>query len=307
MNKKGETVPNTRAPKYEPLCDYHSRYYNGEWHRTFDFHYIDPGLTDKGESDVAFYVTKYLLKPSKYVRRLQQALKLNLEPDEYERVWSLLKPRALVSKGWGLGSFESDPENNRKTLPNTKISDHIRKGIDHAKKLYPYPVFINPLTGQSFPLSPYYRKKYMTVMDAMDWYYLYTQDGSAYDNFHFSNEIDPDQVKRKEAKFNKVRNLIEYREERDILSPFHYEKVSDDDLDLIDISLDFDSLCSCQPLDCNYPEDTGPDSLDDALYNEFDFEFHAGCDPISLDILPAKEYRVDPALAVVNEWLLRLC
>lgn len=60
----------------------------GELKSTFDFHYVNPSSTREASMDVAFYVTKYMMKPSEKAVRLQRALKLNLPEDEYEDVGS---------------------------------------------------------------------------------------------------------------------------------------------------------------------------------------------------------------------------
>ena len=100
-NKNGEIVSNTRSPKYEPLFHFHSKYVGGKLYKNFDFHYVTPHTSEHGSDDVAFYATKYLLKPSDKERRLQQALRLNLSKDEYEEVWKTVKSKVLCSKFFG--------------------------------------------------------------------------------------------------------------------------------------------------------------------------------------------------------------
>lgn len=158
-------VGSRRSPIYLPLCDYlvTSR------GRTYDLHYINPHSTTDGEADVAFYVSKYLLKYSKYVENLHSALKLNLDPDEFRDIWNKLKPKCVCSKSWG------NPK-------SPQVKDHIRKGIDFSvqDRELPYPIFINPISGQHFPLSPYYKKYFMTLSDAHSFYYKMRDDNSSY-------------------------------------------------------------------------------------------------------------------------------
>ena len=68
----------TRSPVYRPLCTYTRRWIRGELKTNYDLHYLNPRSSQNGVSDVAFYVSKYMLKRSDREKRLQQALKLNL-------------------------------------------------------------------------------------------------------------------------------------------------------------------------------------------------------------------------------------
>lgn len=172
-------IGSNRNPTYVPLCEYVSNFKG----RTYDFHYINSASTVQGESDVAFYVTKYILKSDQWLDRLKSALKLNLSPDDFNDVWSLLKPRCNISKGFGLGD---------------NVKSHIRQGIDLAiSSNNPFPYFINTVSGKTFPLSPYYRKRYITYDDALKFYNM--RDSNTKDdikdsiddvkkNWQFSNE-----------------------------------------------------------------------------------------------------------------------
>lgn len=150
-------VGTIRKPIYKPLC----KYINTSRGRTFDFHYINPASTEAGEQDVSFYVTKYLLKSNDYVDRLKSALKLNSSTEEeFIDNWKLFKPRCAISKDWG----------NSKS-PN--VRKYIRKciNVSLSDRSLPYPIFINPISGQEFPMSPFYRKKFLTISDAHTFFY----------------------------------------------------------------------------------------------------------------------------------------
>ena len=141
-----------KKPLYKSLCQLVITPYG----RTYDFHYVNPSLTLHGEADVAFYVTKYVLKADDWVDRLKSALKLNLSPDDFQDVWKLLKPRVCISKGFG--DYESKD-----------VQSHIAKGIVLAildKATYPY--FINPVTGNTFPLARTYQKRFLGVDDKIE-------------------------------------------------------------------------------------------------------------------------------------------
>ena len=57
-----------------------TKFVGGIRYSNFDCHYVVPHATEAGASDVAFYVSKYVLKVSANEVRLQQALRLNLSP-----------------------------------------------------------------------------------------------------------------------------------------------------------------------------------------------------------------------------------
>lgn len=246
IDENGKSVPDTFNPEYKPLCTFvRRRRANGKLSTTFDFHYIDPTLTDSSgvihdESDVAFYVTKYTLKASKYVDRLKSALKLNLSPEDFNKAWTVLRPKALVSKKWG------NPD-------SPLVKKHVRKGIDFALEDpdLPYPVFFNPTTGQSFPLAPFYKRKMYTVSDALTMFYKAKEDYGTHDAFKtFQNPEDikdPVQFyKSKIAAFDKVKEAINNRYEDEEYQFYQLDEHSQDfssDGALIDDFLDFDSLC----------------------------------------------------------------
>lgn len=91
----------TRAPIWKPLFTYHQKYRHGKLYRNFDLHYVVPHSTEHGSDDVAFYCSKYLLKPCERENRLQKALKLNLEPSDYNDTWKIVRSRFFCSKGFG--------------------------------------------------------------------------------------------------------------------------------------------------------------------------------------------------------------
>lgn len=133
-------------PRYESLCTYVCKYIRGKWRSNYDLHYVNPNFSDKGVADVGFYVLKYMLKPSYRTVRLQRALRLNLDPDEYESIWSEVKPRFFKSHDFGLATEPS-------------IIGYLRDSIEATKHRYDFPVFVNPINGSTMPLSRFYKSK----------------------------------------------------------------------------------------------------------------------------------------------------
>lgn len=150
--KNGVPIPNTRKPVYEPLFQYKEKYVGGKLYKNFDLHYVTPHTTESGSDDVAFYVTKYLLKPSNKEIRLQQALRLNLSKFEYEEVWSVVKSRCLCSKAFGDATFEQ--------------MEHVVNGIERSQYDSTGLKFFNA-DGTSQPLASFY-KKYVLPRHALN-------------------------------------------------------------------------------------------------------------------------------------------
>lgn len=197
-------IGSTRKPVYVPLCTYVRKVRYGALSYNYDLHFMDSRLTDAGNTDVAFYVTKYMFKPSDRETRLQQALKLNLvtydsdgNPDftEYNDVWKVVRPRMVCSPNLGLNS--------------SAAFDYVRGCIDRSKETDIYPKFFNPTTGQSFPLSRYYyRKNVYTVDDATHFYFV---------NPKSLNDVCPDeksltQIHSSFAKYSKQLDTVNSRE-----------------------------------------------------------------------------------------------
>lgn len=141
----------TRNPDWRPLCTFKRKWSHGRLYQNYDFHYVVPHSTENGESDVAFYVSKYLFKASDRETRLQRALRLNLDPVEYERVWEIVRSRACFSKGFG-------------AFTDKEVS-FVRAAIN-ASQDEPDGFKIRFNNGWSAPLPRYYRK-YVTADNAI--------------------------------------------------------------------------------------------------------------------------------------------
>lgn len=143
----------SRYAEYKQCCTYIRRFVRGKLRSTYDLHYVNPVLSDGQEADVAFYVSKYMIKESEQLKRLQRGLKLNLEEDEYKDTWKMVKPRWFASPGFGLNA-EFIRLNEYK--PSKRVIDYLRNCIEYSKKEFDSPKFINPIDGKTFPLSRYY-------------------------------------------------------------------------------------------------------------------------------------------------------
>lgn len=138
----------TRTPIWKPLCNYVRR--GGKYN--YDLHWLDPTSSKDGLDGVSFYVTKYVLKYDEWVDKFKSKLFFSLSDDDFKVAYDLFKPRCLFSKGFG---SSDDP----------KVRHHIYNGIDFSladsKALFPY--YISVQNGSTYPLCPYYRKKFLDV------------------------------------------------------------------------------------------------------------------------------------------------
>lgn len=132
-----------RNPIWKPLFTYAQKWRHGKLYRNFDLHYVVPHSTEHGSDDVAFYCSKYLLKPCGKEVKLQQALKLNLDPLDYEDVWKIVRSRSFASLGFG---GYTDKEIAYITACIDKSADDI-DGLKYFAS-----------DGSTQPLATYYRK-----------------------------------------------------------------------------------------------------------------------------------------------------
>lgn len=182
----------TRSPVYRPLCTYYRKFIGGKLSATYDCHYALPSATDAGLSSVAFYVCKYMLKPSTKEIRLQQALRLNLSVDEYEAIWKIVRSRYLASKHFGL---------------NDSAVIHLRKSVSFSLAHgFEYPCFINPDSGQTFPLSRYYRSKgdIYHFSDALRFYEISHANMARLDSINDPEHFTVDQFQKKIHEYEKI-------------------------------------------------------------------------------------------------------
>lgn len=147
----------TRKPVYKPLCRYYRKYVNGRPSFNFDLHYVSPSTKDGSQDDVAFYVSKYIMKASKREEALQRALRMNLEPEDYFHYWPIVKSKSFRSVGFGRNPVMTE---NRELVTSDAIVKHIRNCVQRSKGVdSPFAMFYLTSTGQTFPLCRYYRNR----------------------------------------------------------------------------------------------------------------------------------------------------
>lgn len=212
LNEWRRNYGSNRNPDYRPLCTFIRKWQSGQIKSTFDFHYVNTS-PDKGTSDdVSFYITKYLFKPSDKLAKLQQALKLNLHPIDYDQVWKIVRPRLFSSLNFGYGAY--DYQNKKKgfsrwvfinSLPSFKI---LRGMVDRSiSSGAEFPQFFDLDTGKSLPLSFYYQENpyLFTVIDKS--IFLTRLDNS--DNIVIPEDRHVSELLQSEYNLLKYRSLLE--------------------------------------------------------------------------------------------------
>lgn len=141
-------IGTNRKPVYEPLFTDVCRHTRYGLKRPFSCEYVKQ--TD--ETNVSFYVTKYLLKYDTWLEKVRFGLYKRLDIEEYKRVWKLLKPICEYSNYFGI---------------TDKTAEHIRFGIDHSVD---HPLYINS-KGNVQPLCKYYWNKFGRIEDKVRFYF----------------------------------------------------------------------------------------------------------------------------------------
>lgn len=143
-------VGTRKDPVYEPAFTYARKFRFGRVYTNFDLHWVDPSLTPStGTSNVAFYVSKYIMKGSERDVRRQRFLKLNLSPDEYESVWRVIRCRMTCSKGLGIDArCETIEREVVEHLPADVYADSLTRYLNDCDDL-PDPEAIRRLADRS--------------------------------------------------------------------------------------------------------------------------------------------------------------
>lgn len=156
-----------RVPDYRPLCEFKCTARG----RNYDFHYVNPASTTNGVSDVSYYVTKYITKSNDYVDRLKSALYYNTpDTDTFTELWNLIRPRMLISKGFGLSST---PDKSVNPFIKDYIKSCLSESLQDNNALFPR--YRDIVSGNTYPLSPYYRSRFLTLEQQYDFFYRRTK------------------------------------------------------------------------------------------------------------------------------------
>lgn len=190
-------IGSNRSPIYEPLFTFRSIVRYGKVFSNFDLHFVRPSLGTLTSDSVAFYVMKYILKSSSHERKLQQALRLNLEPSEYLDIWNKVKSRSQSSLRFGYGMNLVNLK-----LPLPCVLNYIKDCIKKTPLGSPYPMFFSPLDGSSYPLSPFYQSRsiFYSFDDALP---ILLNSSSP-----IISDLDDDFYTKSKVHFDKFQNIL---------------------------------------------------------------------------------------------------
>lgn len=213
--KKGKFIPDVWHPIYQPLCTYVRKFVRGKLRTNFDLHYVNPVLSSGGSADVAFYVLKYMMKPSNRAIRLQQALHLNLEEDEYNDIWKIVRPRHFESEGLGLGQCVKHKENHRVFYEvSPKVLDYLRDCVKRSEGVQDLtmPAFFSPVDGAQRPLAKYFKghSDIYTMSDFLSFFYKDKKTGS--DNVIVHDDRPLNQTVSKIDDFDKKVSNVQFQQ-----------------------------------------------------------------------------------------------
>lgn len=246
LKEWSRNIASDKCPVYKPLCHYYRRHGN----YNYDFHYIVPKLRPDGSvstsMDVAFYVTKYCLAFDAWFKRKADALRLNCTPDQYHYIMNIIKPRQVMSKGFGNPSSSSVQQYIRKCI---SISKHMtnRDGYNLT-----CPCFFND-DGEPFPMSPYFQKRFVTLRDRIDFYYRDNNPETCIYPFNFipSKEISDSDLNKKNLDYTCLCKHLNNRNTS--VGGFESQKISD--ATVTEYVMDFDPV-------------TFVDSFDDGVFDD---------------------------------------
>ena len=175
-----------RVPIWKQLCTYVNR--NGKYN--FDLHYLDPNSSNDGLDGVSFYVTKYILKFDTWVDKFKSFLFFNLSDSDYIDAWNKFRPRCLMSKFFG------SPD-------DVDVKNHIRNGINFSLDIHTalFPYYVSKQNGSTYPLAPYYAKKFLTISDKIE----FVARRPEFRDYDESDVLDFD---RREEHLNQIKSFL---------------------------------------------------------------------------------------------------
>lgn len=179
-----KNIGTRKHPIYEPLLTYKRIVKYNKVFSNYDFHLVRP-RSDKADSAVYFYCTKYMLKYAQSDKRIfKKLVDSGFSVEEAKAHMYNVRSRYVASRCFGLGfdnanltdlpssddTDSSDIKERTSTLRNEIISSVrslIRESILFER---PY-IFYYDTIGRSFPLAQYYVKKFLRMDEKISQYF----------------------------------------------------------------------------------------------------------------------------------------
>lgn len=184
-------------PEYVNLTTYKESYLGGKLHKNFDLHFVE-SRNYADMDNVYFYVTKYLLKDNKFIKRLRAQLK---DDNEISHEDELELRRLILRNSWrslhfGLPYYEDGADNTTRE----RIASMIERSVANGSE---YPQYFTD-DGRAFPLSRYYREKFVTHEQNLVFKSRQSIDP---DDFYPKRSPTPEEVMKQYRKGNKVMSM----------------------------------------------------------------------------------------------------
>lgn len=193
LNEWVVNIGSNRNPDYQPLCNFHC---NGDF-RTFDCQFVDTIYQDC--KNVSFYVSKYVCKYDKYVDAILKQFRYLYDDFEYYYFKERFKPKFLYSKGFG-------------NVESPLVKKYIRDCIDLSLRANsPFPCFYDSVNGTSFPMSPYFRRKFLTFDEEIKFLSNSRQDSLSNFSRVLENDSDILESVKKSVKFFQNVDYLSYQ------------------------------------------------------------------------------------------------
>lgn len=197
-------VGTRKMPIYETLYKYKRSIYNGKLSATFDLHFVRPREDDVC-SNVAFYVSKYMVKYNDNNLRIK--LKNQYSPEESHKIMEIIKCRTIRSVAFGSKIYTG--KLGERINESNDISAYIRSCIDKSKaNKLEFPTFFYVDSNHNYPLSSYLRKKFMTMDDALHWYFNKQETDIDTIIYHCDKKFDINKINKKIEKHDNIHSLI---------------------------------------------------------------------------------------------------
>lgn len=192
----------TKSPEWLPLSVFikATKYRRG----TYDVHLVE-SRSDSPEESPIFYATSYALAGNSWEDKILHYAYNNMDVDTYSQFRKLFKTKYTCSLFFGFD------------LSKPETIQYIRECIDFSLRNKKFPVYIVKRSGKTFPLARYYRSKFMTISDKLQFLLknpedlFFTEEGEALcSHVRTKGSID-DYIEhdRQLAQYDRITKLIE--------------------------------------------------------------------------------------------------
>lgn len=193
-----------KIPIYETLYKYKRSIYNGKLSATFDLHFVQPKPDDVC-TNVAFYVSKYMCKYDD--NKLRIKIKNQYDSQEAHDIIETIKCRSIRSVAFGSKIYTGKV--GQRIDESKEISLYIKDCIRRSKEYnIQFPTFFYYDNTHSYPLSTYLKRKFMSMEDALHWYFNSQETDIDTIVYHTDKKLDFNHIKNKISHYDNIHQLL---------------------------------------------------------------------------------------------------